>query len=580
MIQDVRAVLARYGLEEPDLALLRADERPYRALLLQPAGPFYADSSRIGPLDLEDATNRANALLKMAAQRGDQLVVTPEYFLPRRALEEAALGDSFPAQGALWVLGCESFSPDQLDEFRTRCNDHCDVIFETDQEPEVQGSFFDPVAYCFTTTRDDKSLRRVIIFQFKTAPSRDEHSFESRYLRCGRSIYQFKNRDGLIKLSTIICSDAFAIGDDPQAIRQLADRTILIHIQLNQKPKHTDYRRYRNEIFRLSQDITNCDIVCLNWARNVVLHEPSKEPSAWKNESASAWYLPERRCSVDDAEVGGNEAKGLYYTAHEKKRHVLHFHYDEAVFALTVPKIVNQGLAILDVRIGPTLDERHVWQSGTTSWALDSSCPDTGWREMVGADDESRAAFADLMDTANRLHIERAVSLSCGQKAVAEAWFRVDRLDVFRIAECETVERATLELDGNSEARGRRRQRIVKVSILGHILRTQELPLPIRDLGGGGASINWSPNSPNTNVSKPGFLPALVTYLGDCPDPEQIKRTCEAAFELLRRENKPHKARIGVCYRTAGGETKFAEIKAQTDFTYDGSSMTSITGVA
>jgi hypothetical protein len=100
----------------------------------------------------------------------------------------------------------------------------------------------------------------------------------------------------------------------------------------------------------------------------------------------------------------------------------------------------------------------------------------------------------------------------------------------------------------------------------------------IKDLAGGGASITWSPDSPNTNVVKEGVRPALVAYLGEDPGAEAIKRIGEAAFELLRRENKSHKHRVAICYRTVAGVTEFARIGPQTDITYAGSSMASITG--
>jgi len=577
-IRDVEEVLALRGLETPDLALLQATHQIYRALLLQPSGPIYADTQRIGHLDLTAAAARADSFLALAAKRGDQLVVTPEYFLPVSSLAKAAQGGPFPAEGGLWVLGCESMTPARLASFKADCAGHCDVIFEEDPSPAVQGNYFDPVAYCFVTRDLENTLKRVVLFQFKTAPSRDDHGFENKQLRCGRAIYRFQGKDGYIKLSTIVCSDALELGEDADAIKELSDRTILIHIQLNPKPKHTDYRRYRNEVFRRSAATTDCDIVCLNWAHNVIQHDsPDHVPHAWKNESGSAWYVPERRCSVKDDEVTNNEAKGLYYTWHEKKRHVLHFHYDEAVFALTVPKVLQDGPAVHDVLIGPQLDTRFAWDVAAGTWLESSSCPETGWSEIINSSPEVTAAFQSLQDLKNRLYIERAISLSCGPHSMKEQWYRVDNLDVCRIPESEVVARATLQLDRDVAASQERQQRISRVAVLGHILQTVPLPAQIKDLGGG-AAIAWSPNSPNTNVIKAGARPALVAYLGVNPPMDVVKRIGEAAFELLRRENKDHKDRVAICYQTIAGATKFFDIKQQTDITYDGSSMASITG--
>ena len=578
-IRDVEDVLSLRGLATPDLAMLQATHQSYRALLLQPSGPIYAGGQRIGHLDLAAAAAKADAFLALAAQRGDQLAVTPEYFLPVSSLAKAAQGGPFPAEGAVWVLGCESMTPAQLEGFKANCAGHCDVIYEDDPFPAVQGNYFDPVAYCFVTRDADKNLKRVVLFQFKTAPSRDDHGFENKQLRCGRAIYRFPSQDGAIKLSTIICSDALDLGEDLAANKKLSDRAILIHIQLNPKPKHTDYRRYRNEVFRRSPVATDCDIVCLNWAHNVVQHEaPDQAPHAWKNESGSAWYVPERRCSVKDDEVANNEAKGLYYTWHEKRRHVLHFHYDEAIFALTVPKVWQDGPAVHDVLIGPQLDKRFSWDDGTGAWAENTSCPETGWGAVINANPEVTAAFQSLRDVANRLHIERAISLSCGPQSMKEQWHRVNNLDVCRIPESEVVARVTLQLDRDVAASEERQRRISRVAVLSHILQTGPLPAQIKDLGSGGASIAWSPNSPNTNVIKDGARPALVAYLGENPPMDVVKRVGENAFELLRRENKEHKNRVAIFYRTVAGVTKFADIKQQTDITYDGGSMASITG--
>lgn len=94
IIRDVQEVLTPHGLQAPDLAVLQATNQSYRALLLQPAGPIYADTLRIGPMDLAAAEARSDQFLELAKQRGDQLVVTPEYYLPEASLRKAALGEA------------------------------------------------------------------------------------------------------------------------------------------------------------------------------------------------------------------------------------------------------------------------------------------------------------------------------------------------------------------------------------------------------------------------------------------------------------------------------------------------------
>lgn len=577
-IRNVEDVLVARGLTNPLLDALKPNEQSYRALLLQPAGPILADSERIGPLDRERADLRASQLLQLAVHRGDHLVVTPEYFLPVVTLLKCVQGDSFPAAGVLWVLGCESITPNQLAQFKQDCSGFCDVFYEDDTGAEVQGNYYDPVAFCFVTLDSNGDSKRVVLFQFKTISSRDEHFFENQNLRCGSVIYQFKGEEDYLGLSAIICSDAFSLGDDAIALRRLTDRATLIHIQLNPKPRHSDYRKYRTETFNKSVQLTNCDIICLNWAQDMVQYdEVGGGYTNWGNESCSAWFLPAHRCSTNDEEVENNEKKGLYYTWHEKRRHVLHFHYEESVFALAVPKVLQTGLAIHDNNVGPKLESRFIWDDELAEWIVDSTRPDTGLEAMLSQDESIAAAFNGLIEAENRLDIERAISLSCGPHITNEKWFHVNQLDACRMNQEEIVSRTTLRLDRDIPSEEARYARIQKVAALNSILATAILPKQIQDLSGGGAIVTWSLGSPNTNVMKEGVRPALVAFLGMQPPPAKIKAISDAAFELLRKENKPHKNRVAVCYFKNDGTPVFADIKPLIDFTHDGSSMTSIT---
>lgn len=343
-ISDVEDLLHARNLQNPPLEALKANDQPFRALLLQPSGPILADDTRIGPLDLDFADLQARKFLELAAVRGHHLVVTPEYYLPITTLLWSVQGAMFPRAGSLWVLGCESMRPDQLEEFEAACNGHCDVIYEKDTAAAVQGIYFDPVAYCFQTKDGDGVDRRVVLIQFKSISSRDTHFFENKNLRCGRSVYQFRGEDEVLSLATIICSDAFSVAQDEKVRSKLSRFATLIHIQLNPRPRHTDYLRYRIDTFSKNKALNNCDIVCLNWAENMVQYDaPGGKHEAWKNESGSAWYIADDRCSSNDDEVERNERLGLYYSRHVKHRHVLHFHFAPAAFELTVAKIAQTG---------------------------------------------------------------------------------------------------------------------------------------------------------------------------------------------------------------------------------------------
>ncbi|WLI13448.1 MULTISPECIES: hypothetical protein [Pseudomonas] len=577
-IRDVEGVLQARLLRNPSLDALNPNDQSYRALLLQPSGPILADNTRIGPLDLAFADKQATNFLELASEKGHHLVVTPEYYLPIETLVKCVQGPTFPAVGALWVLGCESMTPAQLERFETDCNGYCDVIFEKDTSAAIQGIYYDPVAFCFVTKDADGKDRRVVLLQFKTISSRDLHFFENKNLRCGTVIYQFKGVDEELSLATIICSDSFKVSPDETLRRKLSRNATLLHIQLNPKPKHTGYMRYRVDTFNKSKDLNNCDIVCLNWAENMVqVDEPGGNSEAWKNESGSAWYISEHRCSSNDDEVEKNEQCGLYFSRHVNQRHVLHFHFGAAAFELTVAKIVQLGHRVHDNHLGPKMDVRYTWHDDHQAWMPNAENPDPGLSNLFALSLDVTSAFSSLKTVNSRLQVERAIALSCGLSKCKETWFKAGELDACKLGEDEVVRRVTLALDRDVAARNARENSIKKVAALNKILATKKLPRQIHDLGGGEARIMWRPDSPHVNVFKDGKQPALVAYLGMDPSSEMIKNVSDAAFELLRRENNDnHKHRIAVCYHTIDGQAEFAPISKLTDITHGGGSATSI----
>lgn len=575
----VADVLKQRNLQNPELEMLAPNEQSYRALLLQPSGPIVANEERIGHLRMAIAEDRCKKFLTLAAQRGNHLVVVPEYCLPVSVLIQCATSDLFPAEGAVWVLGCESITPAQLDEFKSSVSEDCIVIAEDDGAAAVQGTYFDAIAYCFVTKDNTGTLKKVVLFQFKTCPSRDDHFFENKHLRTGRTIYQFKGAEDLLGLSAVICSDAFTLGDDPQLTRKLTDRSTLIHIQLNPNPRHPDYRKYRTETFSRSPSVSDCDILCLNWARHISQHDSEDGPeNKWKNIGGSTWYLPRHRCSTKDEEVANNDANGVYYSLLDKHRHVLLFHYDEAIFELTVPKIVQLGPAVLDNRLGPQADGRFTWSADQNDWKLNGDSPQTGLDVLLSTDEHIGKAFAALQAVNNRLSIERAIALSCGDQGDGETWYNMGSLKYCQMKVDEVVPRTTFCLDPCEEATTARHERVQRVATLNYILENDELPPQIRDLTGGHATITWDAASPNTNIAKTGCQPALVAYLGNQPLPERLRNIADAAVELLRKEGKSHQRRVAVCYRKIDNSTAFVKMSALTRIDYDGSSLKNITG--
>lgn len=577
-VVDVRAFLEANGLSNPTLEVLHATEKSYRALLLQPSGPFVGNATRIGPADLDFADCQASALLEMATKQGHHLVVTPEYYLPIQTLLNCVHGNRFPASDAIWVLGCESMTPDQLAKFKVSAEStgKCRVLYEEDKAAPAQGSYFDPVAYCFLS-KDNKTGedQRVVLFQFKTISSKDEHYFENNILRTGKVIYQFHGDENRLALSAIICSDAFNIASDSKLLLKLTEDSTLLHIQLNPKPRNIDYLKYRKDTFSRNNRTNNCDIVCLNWAENMVfLEKEDGKEHEWKNEAGSAWYLPKDRASSDDTLVEQNERKGLYYSWHRRGRHVLHFHYAPALFEFSVPKVAHTGLELHAVFTGPKLEARYIW-GDANSWISQTDCADTGRAKLFACDAKVAQAFTVLDKKESNLRIERAVALACGLASGADDWYDAKNLQSLIMSDDEITKRLTVCLERNPESQTTRHAQLKSVSSLHEILATADLPIQIRNLSGGGAFVYWSHESPHTNVAKDDVEPAHVAFLGFEPEPRRIEDACDAAYALLHRENVPaRRHRVAVCYATLTGPV-FAPINKLTNIADDGKSPTS-----
>lgn len=559
--REVADVLLPYGLSPPDLEMLRPTEARYRSLLMQPCGPIYATQERIGPLDVDAAAAKAKVFLALARSRSVHLAITPEYFFPWRALQEAILEGLTPADEALWVLGSESITEQGLEQFKQAVGDQCLVLHEPWGTLAADRPLLDPVVLLFRATRADRTTQLVALVQFKTYPSRDDLFLEEEWLRRGTLIYRFRGRTGHLAAAVIICSDAFALDD--AWLQDFNDRTTLIHIQLNPNPRNVTYRRYRATTFQYDPKATNCHIVCLNWAHSIVQHgEPGAPTEAWGNIAGSTWYCPSDGCTSDDAVVIPNHNLGLYYAYMLERRHALLFHYDEAVFELLVPKLLIVGPAVMANRNGPTAVQRYVWNVATLAWDVGAQ-PDSGFDDLVNDNLLARTALEHILAVPNPLTVERVLALSAGTINGGEAWYRLDDIDSCQMKSDEGVRRLTVAQDPMS--RDFRHCRLDTAAQIHHeILNFNDWP-PQVDGVDRDATLQWMNATPNFNVRTSGDVPTLIVYLGERPSPRERETKADMFYNLLRKAGGPHQKRLCILYREFGMR-KFAPIDALTRF--------------
>lgn len=560
-VLNVADVLKPHGLFPPDLELLRPNEHRYTALLMQPNGPIFASDQRIGPDASALAPTKGLKFLEMARARNAHLAVTPEYYLPWSMLREAIAGGTTPPADALWVLGSESITEMELEQFKQDVAAHCLVLHEPWQDLILDRSLLDPVVLLFQAMKPDQSTQLVALVQFKTYPSRDETFLEEALLRTGKRIYQFKGRSGHLSAATIICSDAFDL--QPPALGELTYQSTLIHIQLNPNPMHSVYRRYRTETFSAAPKATNCHIVCLNWAHLVEEVDAQGESKSWNNIAGSTWYCPKDECSSKDNVVTANHRLGLYYTYMREHRHALRFHYEEATFELLVPKLLTLTSAIMANHNGPSMVCRRVWDTVTQNWVVGPVPAIDGSAAYIASNPTSNAALAHVLATNDPLAIERVLALSTGHISGRETWHSLESIDSCTVGPDEVMCRVSVVQDDLGD--DFRYRRISAIAEIHHELGTQ-LHWPKQVAGLNGQSIvQWSLADPNFNVRTSGGIPTLVVYLDETHSPSKVANKADKLYDLLRKAGGQHQQRLCII-RREHGQPQFVSIPALTRF--------------
>lgn len=548
-ITPVAEILQREGLNSPTFSALIPDTANYNAILFQPKGLIEASAAGVRNRDRNFAERQYTRFLEEAASRNADLAVTPEYSMPWGVLTAAIRNDIAPGDGRLWVLGCESIKRQELEELAADLAEHAIVLHEPLEEEADK--FLDPLSYVFLASEPDDQKRLVVLVQFKTRPMGDPDHFEVSNLQRGTRVYQLGGGGGELRLLSLQCSDVFGF-EDAHA-REIYDRSLVIHIQLNPKPRHPQYRQYREKLLGFSGDAT--ELVCLNWAADVVEWCNGQEKH-WNNVCGTAWYLRPDRFDVRDDTLRANHRKGMYYTWLEHLRYnALFFNYAPAVFVIEASKVAHIGVqGALSQRRGPQLRDTLVWDLAADQW-ITQETSDDGFAGIVGECGEAREKLEELAD-ANPIFAERVLALASGKVGPNEHWHAVRQLDSCRIEASEVIRRMTFCQDTAQSAREFRTARLMLFKRLMTILNTPEhLPPALADLQEG-FQLEWSSAAPHCNVrAEKG--PATVLYMGEQAGESTIEEARSRLAEFLRRSSDPNnnptaRQRLGVWYLDGG----------------------------
>lgn len=532
--------LAKAGLEPPRLNALQADDTLYTTLAQQPLGRIRITPESIGNADGVEAKVRTMAFLQLATRAESQpdLVVSPEYSVPWETLLEAIEHDVTPDEGKLWVLGCESLPLGGLDAVRQRLGKLVTVL-DDDVFPGARTTqqYRNPLVYVFRTTRSsDKSLQLVLLVQYKTEPSGDPHNTEATGMLRGVYVYAFGTLPSEVRLITLICSDVFGFQQD--LINKYYRGLLLLHIQLNNSPRHILYKKYRQELFSAAAET---ELFCLNWAANVIsVDRNGSNEFPWNNIAGSAWYLCSPETDLSDDAIMENHKHGIYYTRHEPIRaHALQFHYRPRVFLLQATKVFHHAIPKpRSVRTGPKALNTFIWVRDQGEWCQPRTAEelsDDGFCTHLG---RVSAGGIPLDDLRNLYHggpllVERVMAITAGQFGIAANWYTPARIDSMRLCEQEVVRRVTVTQDPAPEAVAFRDGRFALTGAIAELRAGgYNWPSSVAALRKG-FKFNWLPKSPNRNVVAEDGTLATVVHAGLVVDLNVLDRLDQKVRKAL-----------------------------------------------
>lgn len=551
-IYPITTLLAAAGFSAPPLRVLTPNHENYSALLLQPEGDIEADANGVRNADHTLAHNQHAAFLKQATNEQVELAITPEYSTPWSTIEESLRNGTIPTQGSLWVIGCESITLEELTAFKGLVSGTATVLYE--HLAAQPGRFLDPVVYLFHAQpcQGDSTPQLLLVVQFKTSPMADENHFENNRLQRGTRIYCFGDDARQLRLATLICSDALVFMD--QHATDIYNRALIIHIQLNPKPRHPHFRDYRSKLMRIGGDQT--EVICLNWAKDVHL-KCGDNRTCWHNISGTAWYLRPNKFDTRDVTLTTNHKSGLYYTwLTDLHCHALFFNYSPAVFLVIASKVAHIGVpAVLSRRSGPLLSAVRRWDSATHQWA-DDGTSDDGFSSIVHESGDARNTLMALAES-NPFAAERALALAAGKVSKYE-WYLLNEIDSCTITLSEVVNRVTACQDSDLDASEFRTRRLQTARRVADLLKTAARPA-LDDLKNG-FNFDWTPVSPHTNIVSANNKRATAIYLGIGHSNEAVQSiAAKAADNIGQWEKAPDaivdgKQRLCVWYSDADGQ--------------------------
>jgi hypothetical protein len=353
-----------------ELDVLKRDTQRYSSFLYQHKGVFFADNTRIGNNDPEEAKTKFINVLTKAKEENISLVLSPEYSCPKSVIDEIIANPELqPSQQKLWALGGESLNKVELNYFRDLQSPNIHIQFE-DCFTNSDKKYVDPLYYIFKGQFDGFD-KLIILIQFKSHHMGvwSGGQIESDNIILGNNIYIIKNNNTSTRLISFICSEAMNVSailtQQIQTDILWVDMPFLIlNPQINPDPSHEHFVSFRKFILENEKK----ELITLNWGKETYYNE-EEWYSTRGNTARSSIFFKTNELNCDKDFIEKNHTKGIYFLH-------INVNYNKYVFYLnSIPELfhiehnavhINTGTPTQRRREGPkiitiyTLNEEYV----------------------------------------------------------------------------------------------------------------------------------------------------------------------------------------------------------------------------
>lgn len=201
-------------------------------------------------------------LILKAKSENTDILLTPEYSFPFQVLTNIIKEKLYPKVGQLWCLGCEGIETDNFEKLIEIYEKEGVTVIKYALEKAKMNNFIDTLIYLFV----DDSGKPYILPQLKTTVSSDKDmECEEFGMSKGNVIFKF-GKGECNQLCSIICSDSLNLRlITIESLISGSENLILLHPQLNPKPRHHDFARLRNILYSNSE-CNNLIYITTNWS--------------------------------------------------------------------------------------------------------------------------------------------------------------------------------------------------------------------------------------------------------------------------------------------------------------------------